>query len=85
MCAMLPATRATQIQLMGGQPHKERSFSNTHTHTHTQMPYVTLEIGNRYSEDRVYAPPGTSWGMSAGCAAIQPTLLALHDSAGRPL
>jgi hypothetical protein len=46
-----------------------------------QMPYVSLDIGNRYSEDRVFAQSGPSWGMAHGTAAIQPALLPLHDSA----
>ena len=31
-----------------------------------QMPYITLEIGNRYSDDKVMALPEPSWGMVAG-------------------
>ncbi len=48
-----------------------------------QMPYITLEVGNRYSDDRVVAQPEPSWGMDAGFlvqvgAACFGWLAALH-------
>lgn len=44
-----------------------------------QMPYITLEIGNRYSDDKVVAMPEPSWGMDAGYL-VQPRIYPLHDS-----
>ncbi|GAX85110.1 hypothetical protein CEUSTIGMA_g12530.t1 [Chlamydomonas eustigma] len=44
-----------------------------------QMPYVALEIGNRYSEDRVYNTLQPSWGMDS-THAIQPAIYPIHDS-----
>ena len=44
-----------------------------------QMPYVSLEVANRYSDDKAYAPTLPSWGMDEG-HAIQPRLYHLHDS-----
>ncbi len=44
-----------------------------------QMPYVSLEISNRYSDDQVFAPLAPSWGVDDD-AGIQPRALPYHDS-----
>ncbi|KAG2494686.1 hypothetical protein HYH03_007202 [Edaphochlamys debaryana] len=44
------------------------------------MPYITLELGNRYSEDRVFASPDPSYGMDDPGYAIQPQLYDIHES-----
>jgi len=52
-----------------------------------QAPYIMLEVGNRYSEDSVYAQLLPSWGMPSpaervgGCTVgVQPCVLPVHDS-----
>lgn len=46
-----------------------------------QPPFTTLEVGNRYTEDKVVALPEPSWGMDLAYA-VQPALYAAtaHDS-----
>lgn len=44
-----------------------------------QAPFTTLEIGNRYSEDRVAALPEPSWGLDLGYL-VQPAVTGFHDS-----
>ncbi|GFR42143.1 hypothetical protein Agub_g2992 [Astrephomene gubernaculifera] len=46
------------------------------------MPYITLEVGNRYSEDRVFATPEPSYAMGYDKDYVmQPRLYDMYDSA----
>ncbi|PNH08745.1 Primary ciliary dyskinesia protein 1 [Tetrabaena socialis] len=44
------------------------------------MPYITLDVGSRYSDDRVYGAPEPSYGMGHPDYAVQPRLYDIHHS-----
>ncbi len=43
------------------------------------MPFITLEVGSRYSDDKVFAAPEPSYGMDPDYM-IQPRLYDMYDS-----